>query len=109
MTTSDITFASRIASAQLRASRPTGEGNAPSNAPSKGTPSFAEVLAESIEKVNHLQKEADEAIEGLVTGNRPDVAQAMVAVQKASLSFQLITQVRNKLVQAYEEVMRTPM
>jgi flagellar hook-basal body complex protein FliE len=105
MTTSDITFASRIASAQLKASGPVGEGRA---SPTATGPSFADVLAESIEKVNHLQQEADEAIQGLVTGNRPDVAQTMVAVQKASLSFQLMTQVRNKLVQAYEEVMRTP-
>ncbi|MBM3215657.1 flagellar hook-basal body complex protein FliE [Candidatus Poribacteria bacterium] len=105
MTTSDITLASRIASAQLQAAAPKGEGR-PSD--SEGA-SFAEVLAESIQKVNHLQKEADEAIQGLATGARPDVAQTMVAVQKASLSFQLMAQVRNKLVQAYEEVMRTPM
>lgn len=105
MTTSDIAFASRIASAQLKASGPVGEAR---SASSESGSSFADVLAESIEKVNHLQQEADEAIQGLATGSRPDVAQTMVAVQKASLSFQLMTQVRNKLVQAYEEVMRTP-
>ena len=105
MTTSDITFASRIASAQLKALGPVGEGRSSST---ENGPSFADVLAESIQKVNHLQQEADEAIQGLTTGSRPDVAQTMVAVQKASLSFQLMTQVRNKLVQAYEEVMRTP-
>lgn len=103
MTTSDITLASRIASVSPKSNRPAEEGR-----PSAKGPSFAEVLAESLQKVNHLQQEADEAIQGLTTTSCPDVAQTMAAVQKASLSFQMMTQVRNKLVQAYEEVMQTP-
>lgn len=103
MTTSDITFASRVASVSSKGTQPAEEGRPPD----KG-PSFAEVLAESLQKVNHLQQEAEEAIEGLTTTSRPDVAQTIAAVQKVSLSFQMMTQVRNKLVQAYEEVMRTP-
>jgi flagellar hook-basal body complex protein FliE len=104
MTTSDITLTSRIAAAQMKSAPAVGEGR-PSG---QDGGSFGDILAESIQKVNHLQKEADEAIQGLTTSSRPDVAQTMVAVQKASLSFQLMTQVRNKLVQAYEEVMRMP-
>jgi flagellar hook-basal body complex protein FliE len=70
--------------------------------------SFLETLEESIRQVNQLQQQADTAINDLLTGENKDVAQTMIAVQKASLSFQLMTQVRNKIVQAYEEVMRMP-
>ena len=69
---------------------------------------FGEVFVESLQKVNNLQQEADEAIEGLATGERADIAQTMIAVQKASLSFEIMKQVRNQLVQAYEEVLRMP-
>ncbi|GIX07167.1 MAG: flagellar hook-basal body complex protein FliE [Candidatus Poribacteria bacterium] len=74
----------------------------------EGGRSFLETLEASIQEVNRLQQEADRAIQDLVTGESSDVAQTMIAVQKASLSFQLMTQVRNKIVQAYEEVMRMP-
>ena len=70
--------------------------------------SFQETLEDSIKRVNDLQLQADQAIQDLTTGESKDVAQTMIAVQKASLSFQLMTQVRNKIVQAYEEVMRMP-
>lgn len=69
---------------------------------------FQETLEESIRRVNDLQLQADQAIQDLVSGENKDLAQTMIAVQKASLSFQLMTQIRNKIVQAYEEVMRMP-
>ncbi len=74
-------------------------------APSK---SFGEVLSKSMEEVNQLQEKADKAIEELATGETKDIAQAMIAVEKANISFKLMTQVRNKIVEAYEEVMRMP-
>ena len=70
--------------------------------------SFSEILAKSIEEVNKLQKQADNAIEKLATGEEKDIAQAMIAMEKANLSFQLMTQMRNKIVEAYEEIMRMP-
>ena len=70
--------------------------------------SFSKVLAKSIEEVNKLQKQADKAIEKLATGEVQDIAHAMIAMEKANLSFQLMTQMRNKIVAAYEEVMRMP-
>ncbi len=66
---------------------------------------FEEMLMESIEKVNILQKEADRSVEGLVTG-RGDIHETMIAVEKADLTFNLMVQVRNKLISAYEEIMR---
>ena len=69
-------------------------------------PSFIENLQASIAEVNNLQQEADQAIEALATGETKDIVQTMVAVEKANISFQLMTQVRNRIIEAYQEVMR---
>ena len=74
------------------------------NGPEDG-PSFAENLAESLDKVNNLQKEADKAIEDFATGET-NIHETMIAVNKADLAFRLTMQVRNKIVEAYQEVMR---
>lgn len=64
------------------------------------------MLKESVEKVNSLQKQADAAIDDLVVGNSKDIVQTMIMMEKADTSFRLMVQVRNKIIQAYEEVMR---
>ena len=69
-------------------------------------PSFADTLAKSIDEVNHLQKEADQAIEKLASGESQNVHGAMLAVNKADMAFRMTMQVRNKIVEAYQEVMR---
>jgi len=69
-------------------------------------PSFADTLAKSIEEVNHLQKEADLAIEKLASGESQNVHGAMLAVNKADTALRMTMQVRNKIVEAYQEVMR---
>lgn len=71
-----------------------------------GSNSFANVLKKSVEKVNDLQNQADAAIDDLALGNNKDVVQTMIMMEKADISFRLMMQVRNKIVQAYEEVMR---
>lgn len=68
---------------------------------------FGNVLKESIDKVNKLQNEADKAIEGLAKGEHNNIHNTMIAVEKANLSFNMMLQVRNKLLAAYEEIMRT--
>ncbi|HAI14773.1 MAG TPA: flagellar hook-basal body complex protein FliE [Phycisphaerales bacterium] len=67
-------------------------------------PSFKDVLMQNIEQVNRLQQDAEMAIEDLVTGRRDDVDQVMMAKQKSDLAFQMLLQVRNKMVDAYEEI-----
>ena len=69
-------------------------------------PSFKDVLAGAVGEVQRLQNEADTAIRQLVSGEIKDVTEAMVAVEKADVSFQTMMAVRNKIVAAYEEVMR---
>lgn len=67
---------------------------------------FKDVLADAITEVQHLQNEADTTIRQLVSGEIKDVSEAMVAVQKADVSFQTMMTVRNKVMTAYEEIMR---
>lgn len=71
-----------------------------------GQETFGAVLKDSISKVNTLQNDADRAIEGLAGGEVKNVHETMIAIEKANLSFNMMLQVRNKLLAAYEEVMR---
>ncbi len=72
-----------------------------------GGASFAETLSSSLNKVNDLQKEADAAIQDFVSGETRNITETMIAVNKADLAFRLTMQVRNKIVEAYQEVLRT--
>ncbi len=75
----------------------------PSGVPEK---TFAETLKSSIGQVNRLQLETDTAIQNLVSGNEKDVHEVMVAMEKASISLELLVQVRNKIIAAYDEIKR---
>jgi len=72
-----------------------------------GSETFEETLTDSIKKVNFLQNEADQAIQELMVGKNKDVHETMVALGKADVSFQMMMKVRNKIVEAYQEIMRT--
>lgn len=65
---------------------------------------FKDVLMQNIEQVNRLQQDAEKAIEDLQTGKRDDMANVMIAKNKADLAFQMLLQVRNKMVDAYDEI-----
>jgi len=69
--------------------------------------SFSEVLTESIGEVQRLQTEADNTIRQVVSGEIKDMTDAMVAVEKADVAFQTLMGVRNRIVAAYEEIIRT--
>ncbi|ASS75653.1 flagellar hook-basal body complex protein FliE [Tumebacillus algifaecis] len=73
---------------------------------SVGGPSFSEVLSQAIESVNNQQNHADVLTEALASGQAPDLHTVMIAAEKASISFQLMVQIRNKAMEAYQEVMR---
>jgi flagellar hook-basal body complex protein FliE len=64
------------------------------------------VLVEAIGEVQRLQTEADTTIKSLVAGEIKDVTDAMIAVEKADVAFQTMMAVRNRIVAAYEEIMR---
>ncbi|CUS37776.1 Flagellar hook-basal body complex protein FliE [Candidatus Nitrospira nitrosa] len=71
-----------------------------------GGPGFLDSLKSAIGNVNDAQKEAGRAVDALMTGDTQDIHRTMVALQQADVSFQLMMQVRNKLVTAYEEIQR---
>jgi flagellar hook-basal body complex protein FliE len=73
-------------------------------APAENPSNFWDTLKDSLEHVQDLQNEADQSVTNLVTGQGEDIHAAMSAVEKADLSFQLVMQVRNKIVQAYQQV-----
>jgi len=69
-------------------------------------PDFSQLLSDSINKVNELQKESQEMKTAFEMGDpNIDLPEVMIAVQKASLSFEAVTEIRNKLLSAYQEVM----
>ena len=71
--------------------------------------SFKDVLADSLKEVNAMQMEAEGAIQDIATGKTDNVAEVMMAVEKADLAFKMLLQIRNKLTDAYDEVMRMRM
>ena len=66
---------------------------------------FKKILSNSIQEVNKLQTQANEAVQGMVLG-KTDIHTAMIAMEKSGISFRLMMAVRNKMISAYEEVMR---
>jgi flagellar hook-basal body complex protein FliE len=81
------------------------------SAPSKISPfeaqkSFSSFLKQSIEKVNEAQIESDQLTEKLARGQDVDLHQVMIASQKSSVTMQLTLEVRNKAIEAYQEIMR---
>jgi len=72
-------------------------------APEKG---FGEFLTESLKKVGELQQDADAAVAQIAQGGDLGIQEAMVAIEKADVSFKLMMEVRQKILDAYQEVMR---
>ncbi len=84
--------------------QPKVEGDAKSN---KGG-GFGEVLTQVMKDVNSMQLEADQQIENVLTGkNGNNIHDAMVALEKADMAFQFMTTLQQKILKAYEEVVKT--
>ncbi len=72
-------------------------------------PSFSELLGQAVNKVNDVQQSASQLATAFEMGQSGvDLSDVMIASQKSSVSFQAMTQVRNKLVQAYQDIMQMP-
>lgn len=86
-------------------------GIGPSQGPSSaspadkaGGPSFKDTMAKALAEVNQITADADQSIEKYMTGQTDNVGEVMSAVQKADLAFSALQQIRNKLVEAYQEI-----
>jgi flagellar hook-basal body complex protein FliE len=87
-----------------------GEGRIPLELPEAGQTrsksSFSQYLRSCIEGVDRLQQEADKATGEIATGTAESVHQAMIAMEKADVSFRMMVEVRNRIVRAYEEILK---
>lgn len=68
------------------------------------TQSFAQFMMGALNEVNTMQQQADTAVEQLFTGGEANAAEVLTAVQKADMSFKMLLQIRNKLVEAYQQI-----
>lgn len=78
----------------------------PQSGAAAGKPSFSQVLGGLVEDVNRLQQAAARTTDKLLVGELEDVHQVVVAMEEAQTSFRLLMEVRNKMVEAYREVIR---
>ena len=73
---------------------------------SEAAPGFREVLHSAMDDIGQMEGQAEAKVAGVLAGDGADVHSALIAVEKADLSFQLMMQVRNKIVSAYQEISR---
>lgn len=81
----------------------TAGGGLGTSSASTATP-FASLFSDAVGSVNDLEAQAHTAVTGLMSGAGVDVHEAMISAQKASMAFELALSVRNKAVQAYQQV-----
>jgi flagellar hook-basal body complex protein FliE len=67
---------------------------------------FQSYLKDALGEVNDLQQKADQAIHQLVGEGKGDLQETMIALEKADVSFKLMMQIRNKVLEAYQEILR---
>jgi len=70
---------------------------------------FERVFQETIRQVEDYRQSADKSVEAQLVGQGEELHQTILATQRAELAFELFLQVRNKVVQAYQEIMRMQM
>lgn len=80
--------------------------NGASNSVAGTGKSFSETLTDAIGNVNELHKVADKKAEMLTTGKTDDVADVMIAAERADVALKVMVQVRNKVIDAYNEIMK---
>ncbi len=67
---------------------------------------FGDVLKQSVESVSKAQKESAAMSTGIISGQHSNIHETMIAIEKSSLSFRMMTKVQSKVIDAYKEVMR---
>ncbi|CAB4906674.1 MAG: flagellar hook-basal body complex protein FliE [Actinobacteria bacterium] len=71
-----------------------------------GAKSFADTLKDAVGTVNQLQKDSDKKMQQLATGQTTNIPEVMMAAEKADIAMRLMVQARNKIIDAYNEVMK---
>lgn len=68
--------------------------------------SFGDTLKQAVEKVNDMQKVADKQMQAVASGEQTNISEVMIAAEKADIALKLMMSVRNKVIDAYQEVMK---
>lgn len=76
-------------------------------APKSNSESFGKIFKEMVSDTNQLQMEAGKLAEKFALGEISDIHEVMIAAEKAGVAFELVMAIRNKLIEAYQELMRT--
>jgi flagellar hook-basal body complex protein FliE len=71
--------------------------------------SFEETLSKYINEANDMQIQADNDVKKIIAGEDIDAHEVMTAVEKASMSFEMVMEIRNKMLEAYRDIIKTPM
>lgn len=93
-------------SKSLTVDQPLSSGLPASGGVSEVQGSFADTLKSAIDNVNQLQKASDKAAQDLAVGKTDNVADVMIAAEKADIALRVMVQVRNKIIDAYQEIMK---
>ncbi len=80
--------------------------NPVAEAKGEGVKSFADTLKDAVQSVNTAQKEADLKAQQVATGKSKDIADVMITAEKADIGLKLMMSVRNKIIEAYQEIMK---
>ncbi|MDR1966057.1 MAG: flagellar hook-basal body complex protein FliE [Synergistaceae bacterium] len=88
------------------AADPASKADRANNFRKSKTPSFTEVLKDSVLKVNQLQKDADNMTNRLALGEVDDISEVSIAVEKAELALRMMVQIRDKMLDAYQQISR---
>jgi flagellar hook-basal body complex protein FliE len=88
----------------LRPTSPVDAGPRPGRTAEKGGADFHTILQDSLDEVNRLQQEAEAAAQKLATGEAANPEEVFSAIRKAGVAFDLLMEIRNKLVDAYKEI-----
>lgn len=71
--------------------------------------SFTDFFSQALDKVNELQKQSQQQTEDFAVGKTDNIHQVLIAAEKADVALQMTLQIRNKILDAYNEIMRMPM
>lgn len=71
-----------------------------------GAKSFGAILSDAVNSVNAAQKESDFKMQEMATGKSQNIPDVMIAAEKADIQLRLMVQVRNKIIEAYQEIMK---
>lgn len=74
--------------------------------PTGSTSTFADSLKEAVNQVNVAQKDSDVKMQELATGKTQNIHETMIAAEKADIALRMMVQVRNKMIEAYQEIMK---